>query len=328
MTARAFIHRLAAALGLGTSVALFVDYQSATSLCGAEGGCSAAKSSSFAHILGIPTPLLGVLFFAGALLAERWLRSRPQLWRAGLGVGALAGLGFLGIQLVSIGELCPYCVIVDLSAVALWATSLGERAIPSSSAARQFGLPVAGAGVLAAALIAMAPSSEMTVTRGLSASGTTDGDTTTIVEFVDFQCPACRALHHRLREVVDDLDEDIEIVRKHMPLAKHAHAALAARAYCCADELGAKEAMADRLFAARALSEPGCSDIAGELSLDVGAFDACMSSDRPDAILRRDAEEAKALGIRALPTLFIGDTKFEGAPSAERLRRELERITR
>lgn len=151
---------------------------------------------------------------------------------------------------------------------------------------------------------------------------------TTIVEFVDFECPACRALHERLSAAAEPFRDQIEIVRRHLPLSRHPHARIAAQAYCCAEEAGAAEPMADRLFRASELSRPACEEFARELGLDMTAFRDCVDSARTRETLERDVREANELGIRSLPTIFIGGERFEGAPSEEVLAARIASVVR
>src|SRR6185503_6117111 len=76
-----------------------------------------------------------------------------------------------------------------------------------------------------------------------------------VVEFADFECPYCRALHPVLKRVIQDYPADrVHFVRKHVPLEMHELARPAARAAVCTEEQGKGEAMADALVQAE-LSE-------------------------------------------------------------------------
>ena len=115
--------RLGALVGLAVSAMLLANVVGHVALfCGPEGGCSAVQHSEWAKPFGIPMPYLGLGFFGVALVlalrprarAGRWL----TLWASG---GALTSLILLGLQLFVIGEVCPLCLVVDLSGVALGA---------------------------------------------------------------------------------------------------------------------------------------------------------------------------------------------------------------
>src|ERR1700722_19240885 len=104
-------------LGLGASAVLLVDYvRSSPVFCAEGGGCDAVKHSPLAALLGVPTPLVGVLGFAvlGALFLARGRRVRAACAALAL-VGGVIGLGLIAAQL-AMGHVCPYCMVVDTSA--------------------------------------------------------------------------------------------------------------------------------------------------------------------------------------------------------------------
>src|SRR5262245_6460430 len=107
--------RLSLLFGLFFSALLLVDYLvPSPTFCGEGGGCEAVRASDYAYPGGIPTPLLGVLFFSGMLalstLPGRWAR---RLLVAKAAAGALAAAFFLALQVFSLKTFCAYCVTVD-----------------------------------------------------------------------------------------------------------------------------------------------------------------------------------------------------------------------
>jgi predicted DsbA family dithiol-disulfide isomerase len=103
----------------------------------------------------------------------------------------------------------------------------------------------------------------------------------------------------------------------------------AALAYCCADAQGKGDAMAEALFAAPpdALTPEGCEQLAAGVGCDLDRY----RRDLPAAKARVAAEmaEVRAAGVHALPTLFIGDQRVEGAAaSADELAALIHRAAR
>src|SRR5206468_2268447 len=78
--------------------------------------------------------------------------------------------------------------------------------------------------------------------------GRTPPGKTTVVDFVDFECPHCRYTHAQLLPVLEENKERIRLVRKHVPLRSHRHSEGLARAACCGETLGKGDAMADALM--------------------------------------------------------------------------------
>jgi protein-disulfide isomerase len=110
-----------------------------------------------------------------------------------------------------------------------------------------------------------------------------------VIEFSDFQCPACQ--QHTL-DVQPTLDKEVvesgEIlwVFKHLPLQIHPQALVAAAAAECAADQGQFWEMHDLLFEdvdqwAVDDAEPGLIELAGELDLDITDFAACLASREP-----------------------------------------------
>jgi protein-disulfide isomerase len=150
----------------------------------------------------------------------------------------------------------------------------------------------------------------------------------TVVEFVDFECPFCRDEYDDLAPLLEAAKDHVHVVRKLVPLTRiHPHAMEAARAACCAEQLGKGDAMADALFRAPVedLTPEGCAKIAGELGLDGGRYADCLADPKTAERIAMDKqvfERAAAKGD-GLPLLWIGERKMMGAHAAEELRRAL-----
>ena len=71
-----------------------------------------------------------------------------------------------------------------------------------------------------------------------------------VVEFADFQCPFCKNLNESLKHLPPDLAPRVRVVFKHLPLASHGWARLAAVMAACVGKRsdGACWEFADRLF--------------------------------------------------------------------------------
>jgi predicted DsbA family dithiol-disulfide isomerase/uncharacterized membrane protein len=322
--------RAAALVGLGTSALLAAEYWQ-PALCGPGGGCDVVRASQYSRILGMPLPILGILFFAAILAAAVVPRLRRWLLPLGV-VGAAVGVVLIGIQAVVLDTFCRFCVIVDVAALAAGAAawSLRGRRIASPS----FGSLAAQASV--AAVVLVGPLLWLT-TSARSDSDATAGEVpavvkreqkpnlVTVVEFVDFECPACRAQHAQFESVLVNYAGKVDVVVKHMPLPNHENAVDAARAFCCAEERGAGREMADKLFEAERLAPEDCEAIAANVGLDLDDFRRCVGSERVTERLRSDQREALSIGIRGLPTFWIGEERFEGVHEADVLRSSIER---
>jgi protein-disulfide isomerase len=145
----------------------------------------------------------------------------------------------------------------------------------------------------------------------------------TIIEFADFQCPACGGMEPALRQVLREEQGRVALAYHHYPLeAIHPHAFDAAVAFECAAEQGRGEQLHDLLFAAQD-SIPGADwqRFAARAGVrDLAGFRACTAGTAAPARVRAEAAMARSLGLAGTPTLFVGDAEVFGAVSADSLR--------
>lgn len=332
---REYLMRAAALAGLGMSVLLVAEYRNPLpALCAPGGGCDVVRQSEYADLLGIPLPILGVLFFAAALV----IAIVPALRRALLlplsAVALISGIVLIGIQAFALQAFCQLCLVVDVAALGLGALGLSLR----SSTVRAPSVWSAGAHFAAAAVVSVAAifwyarlAADADFTTGAMPAVVQREqapDRVTVVEFVDFQCPACRAQYAEFKSVARHYEDKVRFVLKNVPLPQHEHAVDAARAFCCAEESGEAHTMADRLFAAEKLSPKDCEEIAVGLGLDREEFRQCVRSQKTENRLRADQDAAATVGIRGLPTFWIGEERFEGVHEGEVLKSSIERALR
>lgn len=316
-----------ALVGLAVSTALAIDYLGPAPAYCAEGGCATVRASTWSHPLGIPTPLLGAGFFATMLVLLAIAPRATRVRRVVAVGGAAIAIALIALQGAVIGAWCKLCLIVDTSAIALAVVTVAgaiDAGIKRRGAVAiaAFGLAAAGAPI-AIAVIAPAAPPVKTVTTTAAVPDVIAHDqvagAVTIVEFIDFECPYCRALSARLATAVEKCGRPVRIVRKMVPIAAHAHAMPAAIAWCGAEAQGKGEAMAEALLAADpdTLTPEGCEQIAAKLGLDLARYRATCAAPETTARIAADRAAAKSLGVKYLPTLMIGKTTFSGAAATE-----------
>jgi protein-disulfide isomerase len=137
----------------------------------------------------------------------------------------------------------------------------------------------------------------------------------TIVEFADFECPFCRAMAPRVREVLRTHPDQVALVYRQYPLAYHAHAADAAKASVCAGRQGRFAAMHDLLYArADSLGGVEWPRLAAQAGVtDLGAFGACLRDPATQARIDADVRAATRLGVQGTPTFLVNDRLMRGA---------------
>jgi len=317
--------------GLVASAMLAVDYLRPTPVfCVEGGGCEALKHTAYAMpVPGVPLPFFGLVGFLAIGVAACWPGRRARLVQMLLSVGAGMVGGALILLQMKLGQLCPYCLVADTSGLgALLASS--ARLWLAQDAVAPLPFTYTGAGTMVASLAVplivgfRAPPTPPVIADELAR--TPPGEAT-IVDFVDFECPFCRMTHAELEPLVEAHAQQVRVVRRQMPLRMHVHAMDAARAACCGEQLGKGDAMANALFSAPEdeLTPEGCEKLAVSLGMPLEAYRNCVKSQATDALIEADKAEFKAAGGFALPTIWIGETRFVGAQTREELEKALDK---
>lgn len=317
--------RLASLGALAFSAATFASYYlgAGATFCQPGGGCDDVRLWSFQQQiasvpLGMLLPLAGVLgfsaLFAGSLISHR---QTARIVAALAIVGALIAAVLLWLQAGAVGSWCWLCVGVDTLALVAGgagvAILLAARGEPNGAGETRMRSPwwaawaVAGLSPIAWAFTLPDPDVPPVI-REHYVEGALN-----VVEVVDFECPYCRALHPVLKSVLEDVEGvEVNLVRIMLPLSFHAHAREAARAYLCAERMGAKEPMADALFSANDLSRGGILAIARRLELDEAALERCLDDPEIEHRIREHERIADESNNQGLPTVYIGERTLLG----------------
>ncbi len=133
-----------------------------------------------------------------------------------------------------------------------------------------------------------------------------------LVEFSDFQCPACRAFAPTVDEIAKKYTDKLLFVYRHYPLSQHAFAKPAAMAAEAAGEQGKFWEMAKLLFENQdRFSESPWASLADELKLDRVKFDAALNSQNLKAKIDRDQTDGIRLGLPGTPSFFLNGVRLE-----------------
>ncbi|HEU4871275.1 MAG TPA: thioredoxin domain-containing protein [Pyrinomonadaceae bacterium] len=147
----------------------------------------------------------------------------------------------------------------------------------------------------------------------------------TIVEFTDFQCPACAAMHPVIEEILKTYGDKIRFVVRDFPLDRHENARKAAEAANAANAQGKFFEYIALLFKRQnALDIPSLKKYATELGLDRAKFDAALDRGVYAAEVQRDVEEGEMYGVGVTPTIFVNGVQLRTL-SAEGLREAIDR---
>lgn len=159
----------------------------------------------------------------------------------------------------------------------------------------------------------------------------------TVVEFSDFQCPACARHALEVQSPIDDRlvsSGKVRWVFKHLPLRIHPHAALAAAAAECAGEQRQFWRMHDELFRrqedwATERAEQILREIAVSLRLDIAAFDSCLAGRQALERVLADLYDAQGIAERTPSFVMLpgdGGGSISGAMPADTFIGILEKL--
>lgn len=323
----AAVKHVALALALLASAVLFIDYRNAgdPAFCGVASGCFAVRMSSYSRLGPIPLPDLALPAFAFLFVASLFARKveHHRIVAGAAVLGGLAAIALIAVQAVAIGTFCPWCVIVDSSAIvaaiaaATIAVLVGDREDRAASASAS---PAsAGAWAVAAALAAGLPfvwaRYPAVPPPPPAIAAEQEAGKVTIVSFTDFECPFCRKLHPTVEALIEKHAGKVRLVRKMKPLSGHPGALPAAKAYLCAPP-AARDRVADHLYHAepRELNDAAMARLPQALDVgDPAAFRECLGAKATTEALERDAKLFEELGGRGLPYTWVGGHVILGA---------------
>lgn len=140
----------------------------------------------------------------------------------------------------------------------------------------------------------------------------------TIVEYSDFQCPACAAYYPAVKQIADAYPNDVRVIYRHYPLAQiHKNATLASQAAEAAARQNKFWEMHDVLFNTQAIwgedenADALFAEYAKSLGLDEQQFQKDLRSDEVQGRVARDGRSGSASGVNATPTFFVNGKKEE-----------------
>jgi len=139
----------------------------------------------------------------------------------------------------------------------------------------------------------------------------------TIIEFSDYQCPACRSTHEVVRQVSAAYGDKVHWVFKDYPLKRHKDAFKAAEASHCAQDQGKFWEYRERLFAAPDLAPANLLSIAAEVGMSPERFGQCLEDSRYKALVEKNVQDAVEAGVDRTPSFMINGVVVAGGPSAD-----------
>lgn len=142
--------------------------------------------------------------------------------------------------------------------------------------------------------------------------------TVTLVEFGDFECPACAAYHPIVKKIMADFAGNLTLVFRNFPLDSiHKNAHIAAQAAEAAGKQGKYWEMYNWLYEhgpdwtqSNAPMDVFAAQ-AKTMGLDVEKFRKDTDSDEVKNFITRDINDSNSLGVNATPTFYLDGVKLE-----------------
>jgi protein-disulfide isomerase len=145
----------------------------------------------------------------------------------------------------------------------------------------------------------------------------TGSGTVQLVEFGDYQCPACSKAYPDVKQIMKDFDGKVTFYFRNFALEQHPLAKAAANA---AEEAGAQGKyweMHDKLYdnqsawgdLTKATSKSDAIEMwvgyAKDLGLDADKVKSAVNDDKYDSVIQQDAADGTALNITGTPTFYV-----------------------
>lgn len=162
--------------------------------------------------------------------------------------------------------------------------------------------------------VGVGPSNVEPVTVEDHVIGDIDNAKATLVEYSDFQCPACAGYEPLVKEITDTYkDQGLLFVYRHFPLSGHIHALTASKASIAADKQGQFWPMHHLIFDGQTEWSKQSPEQARQtflsygqsLKLDMKQFALDMDSKETADRIQRDLESGNKAGVAGTPTFYL-----------------------
>lgn len=146
---------------------------------------------------------------------------------------------------------------------------------------------------------------------------------TVLVEYSDFQCPACRYFYPWVEQLTDNLGHDIAFVYRHFPLPQHKNAEPAAWAAEAAGRQGKFWEMYSLIFESQNTwkeernAEEYFETLAKKLGLDMEQFKTDINSNEIKDRVRNSYVSGLQSKVNYTPTFFLNGEKIKNPASYE-----------
>lgn len=153
-----------------------------------------------------------------------------------------------------------------------------------------------------------------------------------LVEFGDYQCPACGAAYPVITQILSTYKNDTLFVFRNYPLSIHANSTIAAKAAEAAGVQGKYWQMYDALYQNQSTWSTSNSPIdvftsyAKTMGLDTEKFKQDVQSNKFDAKIQEDTNDGNSVGVNATPTFYLNGKQIVGVPNYNNLKKDIDAL--
>lgn len=127
-----------------------------------------------------------------------------------------------------------------------------------------------------------------------------------LVEFSDFQCPACKGFLPTVESIVNQYGDKLLYAYRYFPLAQHPYAMKAAIAAEAANRQGKFWELHELLFADQdKLSDELVQEHAKKIGLNMDQFNSDLKDSSVQAAVDKDQSDGNRFGVNATPTFYL-----------------------
>jgi len=150
----------------------------------------------------------------------------------------------------------------------------------------------------------------------------------TMVEYGDYQCPACGAAYPVVKALQEAFPKDLRLIFRNFPLTQsHPYALAAAETAEAAALQGKFWEMHDLLYERQDLLEPGIlASWAQVVDLDLEEFKSALEDGEIVKRIKEDRMSGIKSGVNGTPTFFINGVRYDGMTDYESMRTAMERM--
>lgn len=148
-----------------------------------------------------------------------------------------------------------------------------------------------------------------------------DSAKVTLIEYADFQCPACAQYFPLVKMLSEEFSKDLRVVYRFFPLTTiHSNAMLAAQTAYASGKQNKFWEMHDMLYEnqnswANTNSKDTFIGYAKDLGLDLDKFKTDLDSDSTKEFINQQTNKAIFIGVNSTPTFFVNGVHIQNPSS-------------